>query len=147
MSLRVTMKFKGRDLPKDWETFVAATGPYIQRCHNAGVLGIVADFVAWSRVDTGRMRAGWLPMLIRSDYPYQEILGSRKTDEAAVQEDAEVLRGLGGGGELHLDLVPPDGPPGGEQVLLARGLQHHQRFLQHPCVPCHVDPPEGCVRP
>lgn len=77
MSVRVMVKWRGRNIIKDWEKFAAAFDPYLQLAHNKCVLAIVADAVAWSRVDTGRMRAGWLPILLDEGYPYtQQLLGT-----------------------------------------------------------------------
>lgn len=77
MSLKIKLKWKERDLPKDWAAFVENFGPYLQKSHRVGVMSIVSRCVAWSRVATGRMRAGWLPYLKANGYPYQSILGTR----------------------------------------------------------------------
>ena len=73
----MSIKFKGRDLPSDWASFMESFQPYLQKAHRVCVVSIVANAVAWSRVDTGRMRSGWLPYLKANNYPYQAILGTR----------------------------------------------------------------------
>lgn len=76
MSLKVTVGWKGRNLPKEWPKFANQIEPFLEMAHKKCALRIVADAVAWSRVDTGLMRAGWLPYLIQNGYPYSNLLGT-----------------------------------------------------------------------
>lgn len=80
MNLTVKVKWKGKNLPQEWMKFSQKLRPYLELAHKKCVMAIVADAVVWSRVDTGRMRAGWLPYLIQNNYPYESLLGTRSKD-------------------------------------------------------------------
>ena len=59
-----------------------------QIVHRAATFKIIESIIAWSRVDTGRMRAGWFPYLRAYNHPFQ-----RSTiDKKAVNQE-EVAEG------------------------------------------------------
>ena len=62
-------------------------GQSLQNLHNACCFYILEMCLQWTRVDTGRLRSGWIPFLSAHNHNYERSLGPiRKPEDGAIEE-------------------------------------------------------------
>lgn len=92
MSITMTPKYPSERM-EEFRTFF---GEALQKVHKACVFKILETCVAWTRVDTGRLRAGWFPYMAQDGFPYQ-----RSTNPPVNPKDGAIEEGMAAGGYME----------------------------------------------
>lgn len=71
MGLTVKIQITPNHPAERFDEFVKFFGDALQKMHKACTFYILELCVRWTRVDTGRLRAGWIPYLNANGFPWQ----------------------------------------------------------------------------
>lgn len=68
-------------------------GKQLQQLHNVCCLWILEQCIQWTRVDTGRLRSGWIPFMAAHNHDFERSLGPvRNPEEGAIAEGMDAGR-------------------------------------------------------
>lgn len=75
------------------ELYTKYFGKQLQQLHNACCFYILELCVQWTRVDTGRLRSGWIPYMEAHNHPYERSMGPvMDAKDGAIQEGLDAGR-------------------------------------------------------
>ena len=91
MSLKFKVKMTPAHPARDLERLEEWYPGQLQKAHRGGVMRILETYVAWSRVDTGRFRAGWYAYMRAYGFPFQRSVKPGKDETAIAEAEGEAL--------------------------------------------------------
>jgi hypothetical protein len=92
MASKLKITLKPKDAAKRFRAFARDWEQDASKAHKKAILTILGWYVRWSRVDTGRFRAGWMPYADKEGYSL-EAAAVRIGSEVQVEESAGRMDG------------------------------------------------------
>lgn len=91
--MSIKLKLTPEQPAEKMELFREFFGKDLQNLHNACCFYILEMCVQWTRVDTGRLRSGWIPYMVAHNHNYERSMGPvRDAKDGAIQEGLDAGR-------------------------------------------------------